>query len=163
MIIERELIVNILKKLEENGTPFYPVSRLAKDVNGDCKDPTHGHEPDGISGLTNEMVNHLLHLEDMNCITNVDGNCGWGYVPGSNKSNFEVIILAEEWDFPHCYGATSGQAIIRINANGRQLLSVLLDDDIEDGEKKRALISMETATNLFGRLIGGVLQGAMSV
>lgn len=96
----------------------------------------------------------------MGCITNVNGECGWGYVPGKHINDFKNLILKEEWDFPHCYNATSGEAIIRINSNGRQLLSVLQDTDVNKEEKKRALISMDAATNLFGRLIGGVLAGA---
>jgi len=164
MKLDSEFIIEILEILENQGNPFYPVSKIAKEVTGGvCTIESHNHDPDGISCLNNKMVSHLLHLEDMGCITNAEGSNSWGYRAGGppqNEQNYRPLIVAETWSFPHSYNAGSGQAVIRINAIGRQLLAVLKDDDVSPEDKSKALTSIEFVGRVFGRFLGGALAGA---
>lgn len=161
MQIEEETILAIINCLIASADPYYPVSSLTRDVGLVCD--IHNDDPKAVACLNEKMVGHLLHLQDLQCIMNVNGDYDWGYRPGAglhNHTEVEGVITDEDWVFPHSYMGGCKESIIRLTAEGMQLKTVLESNEISPQNKKIALnAGGKMVLQALGALMRGVATG----
>jgi hypothetical protein len=133
MKLSEELINQILKELDEYPHNFIMISDLAEKL----------EHWDSDEGLTNEFTNHLLHLQDLECFVNSNGESTFGH-QASQKSDCEE-------KFTHHFH----DQLIRINAHGRELFDVLENDTISQKGKSSAL-------RIGGQVVTSMLVNALS-
>jgi hypothetical protein len=84
----------------------------------------------------------MLHLKDQICIENMSGESDWGYTPNQfhfDEKDLQRSIDRDNYETPHCYNCDTESSVIRINANGRDLLQILEDSTLSEVIKNRAL------------------------
>lgn len=148
MKLDQNYILKILEAFEDHPDPYMPVALLAKKINDSEKlteDTGENTEPYCISNM---LVFHLLHLQDLEGIENIKGECSWGYVPiGISRAEMDDYIedSLEDCSFetPHCYMAEDQESIIRLTATGIQMRSAL-----QSGASQK----IKTAIIEFGKL-----------
>lgn len=132
--LSSDTIIRIIDALEEKGDPFYPVSRLAHELGFAENDANE------CASLSTEFVSHMLHLQDLGCIENINGRKEWGYDPlGDEEALADVKIATGDWATPHCYWGDSYDAVIRPTAIGRQVRDALKTESLPSRIKTMVL------------------------
>ena len=132
MKIDVGLTRRILRVFAESDSVYLPVAVIARQVEDKKQESEEetAEEPDPL-GISARLVFHLLHLQDLGCIENVEGNCSWGYVPCCGLEEDQVrdrihsSVKNGEFSVPDCYNADTREAIIRLTATGIQLRDAL--------------------------------------
>lgn len=133
MKLDRNFMLKIFNTFEENNSPFIPVILLAKKIKDNENLKTKDDDPADKYALSNKLVFHLLHLQDLGCIENLNKELSWGYSPNCTPPDdtdnicrlIEESLDSGKFETPHGYSATRPDAVIRLTAVGIQMKSIL--------------------------------------
>ena len=147
MKLDTDFMIQLLQIFEEADDVHVPVRLIAVKINDldnlDAADV-------GKDCISNKLVKHLLHLQDLGAIQNLRGDCSWGYEPlgedygETMDDGFEELVKESitrgEFETPHCYLGDQPESVIRLTAMGIQLRETLTSSVLESGVKEAAMI-----------------------
>lgn len=138
MNLDIEFTKSILEAFQGHDDAFIPVALIAKDIENL---EAEGQDQASVYTISNKLVFHLLHLQDLDCIQNMQGESDWGYIPtGSSEGQIQKYIAESlesgHFETPHAYHAENKQSVIRLTATGIQMLEVLQQSKMTENLRK---------------------------
>ncbi len=166
MRLDRSFMLRIFNIFEDNNSPYIPVVLLAKKIEDDKNLQSEGDDPIDKYDISNKLVFHLLHLQDLGCIENLNKELSWGYTPNStpldDSTNIHHLIenslTSGEFETPHGYSAKNPESVIRLTAVGIQMKSILYSNL---GEKIKDNV-IEFGKLAFPQVVSTLLEGVQN-
>ena len=120
MNLETKFMLKVLRAFDEADDVHLPIINLAAMID-DSQNLTEEDKSSEDYPISNKLVMHLMHLQDLKAIQNLFGDCDWGYEPlgedygETMDDGFEQLIKdsfeSKKFITPHCYESTTPRAV----------------------------------------------------